>query len=171
MQRTHPILKDLALREDLPPHLTLDLCMRFLNQSHASYHFEWKLMTKFKFQGPSFLPLHHWTALRESDSTTIFACERLDSYLNCKYFCMIYLHIRNRAWERQRNLPWWSLRTPPIADFELLIFKDASTFHLKQEKSGGVHGAGALIRHAEKGDVGPDIQWRHGGHLSTSFGP
>ena len=103
-----------------------------------------KLSWKVRFHGPLLSPLHHFTAFTESDSTIIWLLRGLPMDNEIRIALWI---ASTSAWlisisgigveKRHKNFPNWSRRTPPMADFASFAFRDASTFHLREEKLGG----------------------------------
>lgn len=129
-----------------------------------------KLMMKFRFQGPSFSLLHHFTAFIESDSTRSRDCRRWSYAM--KIFMALWIASIS-AWlistngmgleNTQMKFPWWFLSTPPIDAFISLGLMEASTFHFREEMGGGSHGAcKSLLDWAS-------LAWG-AAHFCTSFG-
>lgn len=137
--------------------------------------FRMKLMMKLRFHGPFVEPLHHCTTLLESDS--MMSLDWIRESIDLEILIALWIAWIS-AWlisiqgigEENKHLktPWLSRSTPPIADFDWVIFREASTFHLRVFRGGGTQRGGSTARRPICGLGG--IQSRHSGFLRISLG-
>lgn len=105
-----------------------------------------KLIINVKFQGPSRLPLHQFTAFAESDSIMILLLENMssrDEIYKARWIASTstwFISMKGRGREKiHRNFPELSRKTPPVAEHDEDDLVDASTFHFKELKGAGDH--------------------------------
>lgn len=162
-------------KESATPFVLLPLWI-IERESHCFLAFLMKFSMKLRFHGPPWSRLHHWTALRESETIVmvwLLILSELREILVALNIANTYAEFISRSGmgeeNRQMKLPKVFRRTPPTAAWSRWCLKDASTFHMRVSLRGGDHTCGVgwwIIR------LGRPIlfQLRQMGLRSTSFG-